>query len=43
VWKPDDVEVTSAEEERDVDRRLEAEHFDVGEDSYGDWFSGPDR
>jgi hypothetical protein len=24
----------------DVERRLEDAHFDVGEDSYGDWFSG---
>jgi len=25
----------------EVERRLEEAHFDVGEDSYGDWFSGP--
>jgi hypothetical protein len=36
------VELTP-EDERDVDRRLEADHFDVGEDDYGDWFSGGDR
>ena len=31
----------SAEEERHVEELLEEAHFDVGEDSYGDWFSGP--
>ena len=30
-------------EERQVEGRLEAAHFDVGEDDYGDWFSGADR
>ena len=25
----------------DVERRLEEAHFDVGEDTYGDWFSEP--
>jgi hypothetical protein len=29
------------EEERHVEELLEDAHFDVGEDSYGDWFSGP--
>jgi hypothetical protein len=31
----------TGEDEREVERRLEEAHFDVGEDSYGDWFSGP--
>jgi hypothetical protein len=36
------VELTP-DEERDVDRRLEAEAFDIGPDDYGDWHSGADR
>jgi hypothetical protein len=39
VWQPGDLEV-SPEDEREVDRRLEEEHFDPGEDDYGDWHSG---
>jgi hypothetical protein len=31
------------EDEQEVDRRLEEEHFDPGEDDSGDWFSGADR
>jgi hypothetical protein len=26
-----------------VERILEERHFDVGQDSYGSWFSDPDR
>jgi hypothetical protein len=37
-----DLEV-SPEDEREVDRRLEDELFDLGEDDYGDWHSGADR
>jgi hypothetical protein len=40
VWGDSDVEVTP-EDERHVDRTLEDEQFDPGEDHYGDWFSGP--
>ena len=42
VWGPDDLEVTPADE-READQRLEAEHYDPGEDDYGDWHSGVDR
>jgi len=42
VWQPGDLEVTP-EDEREVDRRLEAAAFDPGEDDYGDWHSGVDR
>jgi hypothetical protein len=40
AWKPDDVELTPADEQR-VEELLEEAHYDVGEDDYGDWFSAP--
>jgi hypothetical protein len=49
TWIPDMLEVTEGTvevtpaDEREVDRRLEADHFDPGEDDYGDWYSGADR
>jgi hypothetical protein len=49
VWQPGMLEVTEGtvevtpEDEREVDRRLEDEHFDPGEDDYGDWHSGADQ
>jgi hypothetical protein len=49
VWQEGELEQEAGtveltpEEEREVDRRLEEAAFDVGEDTYGDWFSGPDR
>ena len=43
VSQPEDTDELTPEEEHDVERRLEAAHFDVGEDDYGDWFSGADR
>ena len=36
------VELSAAEERR-VEELLEEAHFDVGEDTYGDWHSGVDR
>jgi len=50
VWKPDMVEVVkgtvevTADDEREVDRRLEADHFDVGlDDNVGFSWPDPDR
>ena len=50
VWQPDMLEVTKGtvevtpEDEREGDRRLEADHFDVGlDDSDGFYWSDPDR